>query len=146
MKLTTTQSLLLALIAWFSIKKKACTAAFVPSQYYSSHPTIVKRQYTSLIRFAAPDETTGDDSSNNQYDDDSKRVPNDLGLDIVRGSPSEISDDMWDDIEGGAPSRWMVMKDVGVAIENSLLTFFVPQLLSSIINLKLINCKHLYSC
>ena len=39
-------------------------------------------------------------------------VPNDMGLDVIRGDKTELSDDVWDDIEGGAPSRWMVMKNV----------------------------------
>lgn len=142
MKFTSTQSLLLALIAWFSIKK-SYTGAFVPSRsYYCYHHTVRHLQSTRL-RFAAPDETTDDDPNNDQEeDDDSRRVPNDLGLNIVRGSPSDIPDDIWEDIEGGAPSRWMVMKDVGVAKEHSAY-FFVSKLMFSIINLKLINCKHI---
>lgn len=123
MKFTSAQSLLLALTAWLSIKK-SYIGAFVPSRsYYCYHHTVRHLQSTRL-RFAAPDETTDDDPNNDQEeDDDSRRVPNDLGLNIVRGSPSDIPDDIWEDIEGGAPSRWMVMKDVS---NNSfLLTFCI---------------------
>ena len=124
MKFTSTQSLLLALTAWLSIKK-SYTGAFVPSRsYYCYHHTVRHLQSTRL-RFAAPDETTDDDPNNDQEEDDSRRVPNDLGLDIVRGSPSDIPDDIWEDIEGGAPSRWMVMKDVGVAKEHSAYFFCI---------------------
>ena len=39
-------------------------------------------------------------------------IPNDIGLEIIRGSENDISDEIWRDIEGGAPSQWMVMKNV----------------------------------
>jgi hypothetical protein len=39
-------------------------------------------------------------------------IPNDMGLEIIRGSESDLSDEIWGDIEGGAPSQWMVMKNV----------------------------------
>ncbi len=44
--------------------------------------------------------------------DDSMR--NDQG--IVRGSMDEISDETWRDLEGSAPSQWMVMKDVSTLL------------------------------
>mmetsp|Transcript_24590 Transcript_24590/g.53236 ORF Transcript_24590/g.53236 Transcript_24590/m.53236 type:complete len:194 (+) Transcript_24590:167-748(+) len=54
-----------------------------------------------------------DEGISNNDQEDSRRVPNDLGLDIIRvNDSSEISDGVWDDIEGGAPTRWMVMKNL----------------------------------
>ena len=36
--------------------------------------------------------------------------------DNVRGSVDEISDVTWRDLEGSAPSQWMVMKDVSTLL------------------------------
>jgi hypothetical protein len=44
--------------------------------------------------------------------DRSSNIPNDIGLEIIRGSENDISDEMWGDIEGSAPNQWMVMKNV----------------------------------
>jgi hypothetical protein len=44
--------------------------------------------------------------------DRNSNIPNDMGLEIIRGSESDLSDEIWGDIEGGAPSQWMVMKNV----------------------------------
>lgn len=42
----------------------------------------------------------------------SSNIPNDIGLEIIRGSEDDISDKIWGDIEGGAPNQWIVMKNV----------------------------------
>ena len=75
---------------------------------------------TSRIKAAGDgDDLNGESSFNNDSQEgSSQRIENDLGLDIVRGSDSDISDDKWQDIEGGAPSKLMVMKDVSVCISN----------------------------
>ena len=63
------------------------------------------------LKSGAADESNGERDSNGINQRDSRRsVPNNIGLKIIRGS--EISDEMWGDLEGGAPSRWMVMKGV----------------------------------
>jgi hypothetical protein len=41
-----------------------------------------------------------------------ERVPNELGLEIIRGSGDELSDEMWREIEDGAPSKLEAMKAV----------------------------------
>ena len=94
-------------------------AAFTPPShiYNSPHLAIIKihhrRHHVATSRIKA---TGGGDDLNGE--DSSQRIENDLGLDIVRGSDSDISDDKWQDIEGGAPSKLMVMKDVSVCISN----------------------------
>jgi len=57
------------------------------------------------------------DESDEKIDSEQKidwnsNIPNDIGLEIIRGSENDISDEIWGDIEGGAPSQWMVMKNV----------------------------------
>ena len=57
------------------------------------------------------------DESDREIDSEQKidwnsNIPNDIGLEIIRGSENDISDEIWGDIEGGAPSQWMVMKNV----------------------------------
>ena len=60
------------------------------------------------LKSGAADESNGEQDSNGINQRDSSRsVPS---LEIIRGS--EISDETWGDLEGGAPSRWMVMKGV----------------------------------
>jgi hypothetical protein len=65
------------------------------------------------LKSGAADESNGErDSDEISQRGSSRSVPNDIGLEIIRGSDSEISDEMWGDLEGSAPSRWMVMKGV----------------------------------
>ncbi len=48
--------------------------------------------------------------------DENRLVPNDLGLEIVRGTglenSGELSDETWEELETGGPSRWVVLKNV----------------------------------
>jgi len=61
-----------------------------------------------------------------------QKVPNDLGLDIIRvRDTSEIPDETWDDIEGGAPNQLMVMKDLlGINIFTYILAALIVFFLS----------------
>ena len=78
------------------------------------HTTISTR-----LKSGAADESNGEqDSDGISQRDSSRSVPNDMGLEIIRGNDSEMSDEMWGDLEGAAPSRWMAMKGVS-AIRNS---------------------------
>mmetsp|Transcript_25306 Transcript_25306/g.54461 ORF Transcript_25306/g.54461 Transcript_25306/m.54461 type:complete len:171 (-) Transcript_25306:230-742(-) len=100
----------IASITW--ILAPSCTHssdAFVTSRT-SLHSAIIHRHHhhpaaSTRLKSIAPDEP-----ANNDNEDD--RVQNELGLDIIRGSDVEISDEIWGDVEGGAPSRWMVMKNL----------------------------------
>ena len=102
-------------LTWFYIIYLRCrVAAFTPPTQIcnSPHHAIIKNHHrrhhvaTSRIKSAGD----GDDDFNGE--DRSQRIENDLGLDIVRGGDGDISDDKWGEIEGGAPSKLMVMKDV----------------------------------
>ncbi len=93
--------------------------AFAPSQsaYHSvttnriRHHVVVSSVRT--VKFAAINDGNGEiDYGGDRSIIIDRSVPEDIGLDIVRGRETEISDETWSDIEGGAPSQWMVMKDV----------------------------------
>jgi len=91
----------------FSPSRLGCLrpSATIPWMY---HTTISTR-----LKSGAADESNGErDSDGISQRDSSRSVPNDIGLEIIRGSDSEISDEMWGDLEGAAPSRWMAMKGV----------------------------------
>ena len=82
--------------------------AFIPSQ--TAYQSVTRHFVVASARttkFVAINDSNGEsDYGNDSY------ISIDQSLDIVRGSETEISDETWTDIEGGAPSRWMVMKDV----------------------------------
>jgi len=113
-------------LTWFYIIYLRCgVAAFTPPTptYNSPHHAIIKNHHcrhhdvaTSRIKAAGDgDDLNGESSFTNDSPEGSgQRIGNDLGLDIVRGSDSDISDDKWGEIEGGAPSKLMVMKDVSM--------------------------------
>ena len=91
----------------FSPSRLGClrSSATIPWMY---HTTISTR-----LKSGAADESNGEqDSDGISQRDSSRSVPNDMGLEIIRGNDSEISDEMWGDLEGAAPSRWMAMKGV----------------------------------
>lgn len=136
----------LALMAWLLVCIAVCTsraAAFETSRVTSRH-AIIKRHYrqyrhtampTSRLKStSSPDDPTGDDGSDSdggRGDASRNVVPNDMDIEIVRGIDSEISDGTWDDIEGGAPSRWMVMKNLlGINIFTYVLGAFIIFFLS----------------
>jgi hypothetical protein len=62
--------------------------------------------------------------SNNDGSDDAdtpknqELIPNDLGLEIVRGGGGEMRDETWRNIEEGAPSKIEIMKNVSLYIFN----------------------------
>ena len=77
------------------------------------------------LKSGAADECDDErDSDEINRNDSSQSVPNDIGLDIIRGRDSEISDETWGDIEGGAPSGWMVMKGVSIVRRSCVLNAF----------------------
>jgi len=87
----------------------------------SPHHAIIKMHHrhhiaTSIIKATGDgDDSNGESSfNNNSQEVSSQLIENDLGLDTVRGSDGDISDDKWGDIEEGAPSKLMVMKDVSI--------------------------------
>jgi len=90
--------------------------AFSPSRLECLRPSATKPwvYHTSTrLKSGAADESNGEQDSDGISQRGSIRsVPNDIGLEIIRGSDSEISDETWGDLEGAAPSRWMVMKSV----------------------------------
>lgn len=44
--------------------------------------------------------------------DERESIPNELGLDILRGGGGELSDETWREIEEGAPSQLEILKSV----------------------------------
>ena len=95
----------------FSPKAFQPTATIQRHQYHQAVASVSSRTLQSITLNANND--SADDGGQENNDASSGRmVANDLGLDIVRGGVENLSDDTWGDIEGGAPTRWMVMKDV----------------------------------
>ena len=77
-----------------------------------------RHHIASKIKAGDSDNFNGESSFNNDSQEgSSQRIENDLGLDIVRGSDGDISDDKWGEIEGGAPNKLMVMKDVSIVFQ-----------------------------
>jgi hypothetical protein len=108
--LTTLHLALLCSVAAFSPSRLKCPRSSTTKPW---HRRTISSSTT--LTFGAADECNDERDSDEIYRRDSNRsVPNDIGLDIIRGSNSEISDETWGDIEGGAPSGWMVMKGVSV--------------------------------
>ncbi|KAL3821674.1 hypothetical protein ACHAXA_006094 [Cyclostephanos tholiformis] len=104
--LTTLHLALLCSVAAFSPSRLKCPRSSTTKPW---HRRTISSSTT--LTFGAADECNDERDSDEIYRGDSNRsVPNDIGLDIIRGSNSEISDETWGDIEGGAPSGWMVMK------------------------------------
>jgi len=114
-------------LTWFYIIYLRCgVAAFTPPTptYNSPHHAIIKIHHrrhhvaTSRIKAAGDgDDLNGESSFNDSPEGSGQRIENDLGLDIVRGSDGDISDDKWGEIEGGAPNKLMVMKDVSIVFQ-----------------------------
>ena len=50
-----------------------------------------------------------------------EQIPNDLGLEIIRGGGDALSDEIWREIEEGAPSKLDVMKSVSTMVLHYLL-------------------------
>jgi hypothetical protein len=84
------------------------TSAYVPSK--SAYPPRNINQIHHVSSLERVKSLASNDGSGES--DDSMR--NDQG--IVRGSMDEISDETWRDLEGSAPSQWMVMKDVSTLL------------------------------
>jgi hypothetical protein len=97
-------------------------AAFLPLRHSS-----ISRKLSIHCHAATPSSSSSSTRLNDRKADESDReidsemisqrdwnsnIPNDIGLEIIRGSENDISDEIWGDIEGGAPSTWMVMKNV----------------------------------
>jgi hypothetical protein len=55
-----------------------------------------------------------DGSDNEDTPTNQELIPNDLGLEIIRGGGDEMSDETWRNIEEGAPSKVDVMKNVSL--------------------------------
>jgi hypothetical protein len=97
--------------------KSPCSSTTKPWNYH----TIIS---TTKLKSGTADECDDErDSDEISRRDGSRSVPNDIGLDITRGRDSEISDETWGDIEGGAPSGWMVMKGVSIVLVRNLLIY-----------------------
>ena len=100
--------MLRTLIAGRSILR-CLTSAYVPSKSAYPQSTInrIHHDVSSSERVKSLASNNGSGES-----DDSMR--NDQ--DIFRESMDEISDETWRDLEGSAPSQWMVMKDVSALL------------------------------
>jgi len=70
------------------------------------------------------------DDLTNLGGDEDRLVQNDLGLEIVRGTglenAGELSDETWEELETGGPSRWVVLKNLlGVNIFTYILAMLI---------------------
>ncbi len=78
----------------------------------------VSRQPQRIIIFPSTTRLHAAENNGNNNIDPSRIVTNDLGLDIVRGTgidnADEISDQTWEEIEGSAPSKLMIVKNVSL--------------------------------
>ena len=63
---------------------------------------------TSRLFLSSDDEASTNDIDTNK----AEQIPNDLGLEIIRGGGDALSDETWREIEEGAPSKIDVMKSV----------------------------------
>jgi hypothetical protein len=117
-------SLLLLRVSLLAVTTCCCSvAAFLPLRHssISLRKLIIHCRHTattssSLTRLKDRKADENDreiiDSNMISQRDRSSNIPNDIGLEIIRGSENDISDEMWGDIEGSAPNQWMVMKNV----------------------------------
>ena len=112
--------LLCTFISWVLLP--VYVAAFVPNHYViilqeRRHPPLSTISSTRIRLSADRDDESDDtlDASILRDIAENRNVANDLGFEIIRGDSDDLSDETWDDLEGGAPSRWMVMKDVSAA-------------------------------
>ncbi|KAL3802245.1 hypothetical protein HJC23_001789 [Cyclotella cryptica] len=75
--------------------------------------------------------SNGSDKNEAATTDQDERIPNDLGLEIVRGRGDELSDETWRDIEEGAPTKFEVMKSLlGINVFTYILAVFIAFFLS----------------
>lgn len=89
-------------------------AIFVHRQSYHPATSSVKK-----LQSTSPGNEDGEPINGQEDAAIGERVPNDLGLEIIRGSDSnEIPDETWRELEDGAPSRLMVMKNVSARTEH----------------------------
>ncbi|KAL7550239.1 hypothetical protein ACHAWF_013479 [Thalassiosira exigua] len=126
--------------AWLLVLQSdcyVCAAAFVPSRsrsYRASTCVCHGRPKALTSMWLKPDDESSFDTNGvarGEVTDANMKVTNDSGLDIVRGSDSDISDGTWDEIEGGAPNQWMVMKNLlGINIFTYILGVFIIIFLS----------------
>ena len=83
--------------------------------YQRRHRTTIFPSTTMLLHATEDDNNTG---NNNNTIDSSRVIEKDLGLEIIRGTgldnADEISDRTWEEIEQGAPSKLMVLKNVSL--------------------------------
>ena len=120
-----------ALMLLFTASITACfAAAFSPTTlhraqkmiemptsmaFHRRHRTTITFPSTTMLHAAEDDNNTEND---NNIIDSSRIIENDLGLEIIRGTgldnAEEISDQTWDEIEQGAPSKLMVLKNVSL--------------------------------
>ena len=86
------------------------------SKAYRQHRTNIVFSSTTKLHAAEDDLNTV--GNNNNIDPSSRVIENDLGLDIIRGTgldnADEIPDQTWEEIEQGAPSKLMVVKNVSL--------------------------------
>ncbi|KAL3783943.1 hypothetical protein ACHAWO_005070 [Cyclotella atomus] len=72
-----------------------------------------------------------DGSDNEDTPTNQELIPNDLGLEIIRGGGDEMSDETWRNIEEGAPSKVDVMKNLlGINIFTYILAILIIFFLS----------------
>jgi len=104
------------------------------SKAYRQHCTIIVFPSTTKLH-AAEDDLLNTVGNNNNIDPSSRVIENDLGLDIIRGTgldnADEIPDQTWEEIEQGAPSKLMVVKNLlGINIFTYILAALIVFFLS----------------
>ena len=58
-------------------------------------------------------------NNNRYYESDNnnqEQIPNDLGLDIIRGGGGDLSEDTWREIQEGAPGKFEIVKNVSLFV------------------------------
>eukprot|EP00565_Helicotheca_tamesis_P000745 CAMPEP_0185732216 /NCGR_PEP_ID=MMETSP1171-20130828/15381_1 /TAXON_ID=374046 /ORGANISM="Helicotheca tamensis, Strain CCMP826" /LENGTH=195 /DNA_ID=CAMNT_0028401649 /DNA_START=23 /DNA_END=610 /DNA_ORIENTATION=+ len=104
-----------------SVNHPALSAAFTIPSNASRAP------FSPWRIFATPNNEEDDENiiSTASVDD------NEPNIQIIRGTGEEITDELWDDIEGGAPSQWEVLKQLlGINIFTYILAAAIAIMLS----------------
>ena len=78
----------------------------------------MKTSQSIILRLSNDNETDMNDIDKevNASGSDQDLISNDMGLEIIRGGGSDISDETWRDIQDGAPGKWEVMKNVSFLV------------------------------
>ena len=101
-----------------TMARKRCLLLITLSHLSTTSSFLHPHRTVTLLLRSSPhskiDDTTEDDGSsrNSMNSIKQERIPNDLGLEILRGDGGDLSDDTWRDIKEGSPGKWEIVKNV----------------------------------